>query len=104
MPAGVRKMPPPIVMPMTRPIELHSPSLRSSVAMWRGYYQTAGSSLRYTPSMHSRLRPVVVLWLVLVAIPAFAQTPGVDENDCKPSPLLSRMTGVRRLPVREERV
>jgi OOP family OmpA-OmpF porin len=30
---------------------------------------------------------------VLIAVPAFAQTPGVDENDCKPSPLLSRMTG-----------
>ncbi len=30
--AGVRKMPPPMVMPMTRPIELHRPSLRTSVA------------------------------------------------------------------------
>ena len=33
MPAGVRKMPPPIVMPMTRPIELQRPSLRTSVAI-----------------------------------------------------------------------
>ncbi len=33
MPAGVRKMPPPIVMPMTRPIELKRPSLRTSVAI-----------------------------------------------------------------------
>ncbi len=32
MPAGVRKMPPPIVMPITRPIELHKPSLRTRVA------------------------------------------------------------------------
>ena len=38
MPAGVRKMPPPMVMPMTRPIELQSPSLRTSVAIQRGYY------------------------------------------------------------------
>ncbi len=29
----------------------------------------------------------------LVAVPVFAQTPGVDENDCKPSPLLTRMPG-----------
>ncbi len=29
----------------------------------------------------------------LVAVPVFAQTPGVDENDCKPSPLMSRMPG-----------
>ena len=29
----------------------------------------------------------------LVALPVFAQTPGVDENDCKPSPLMSRMPG-----------
>ena len=33
MPAGVRKMPPPIVMPITRPIELTSPSERTSFAM-----------------------------------------------------------------------
>ena len=31
--AGVRKMPPPMVMPMTRPIELHNPSERTSFAM-----------------------------------------------------------------------
>ena len=43
--------------------------------------------------MHSRTCPVVVLLFVLVAIPAFAQVPGQDDNDCKPSPLLSRMTG-----------
>jgi OOP family OmpA-OmpF porin len=35
----------------------------------------------------------VILMLLVSAAPAFAQTPGVDENDCKPSPLLSRMTG-----------
>ncbi len=40
MPAGVRKMPPPIVMPITRPIELKRPSLLTSVAMVRGYYQS----------------------------------------------------------------
>ena len=33
MPAGVRKMPPPIVMPITRPIELHRPNLRTRVAI-----------------------------------------------------------------------
>ena len=33
MPAGVRKMPPPIVMPITSPIELNSPSERTSLAM-----------------------------------------------------------------------
>ena len=33
MPAGERKMPPPMVMPMTRPMELQSPSRRSSVVM-----------------------------------------------------------------------
>ena len=38
MPAGVRKMPPPMVMPITRPIELKRPSLRTSVAIERGYY------------------------------------------------------------------
>jgi OOP family OmpA-OmpF porin len=43
--------------------------------------------------MYSRTFSALVLLFVLVAVPAFAQTPGVDENDCKPSPLLSRMTG-----------
>ena len=43
--------------------------------------------------MNSRICPAIALLFVLAAIPAFAQTPGVDENDCKPSPLLSRMTG-----------
>ena len=38
MPAGVRKMPPPIVMPITRPIELKRPSRRTSVAIEREYY------------------------------------------------------------------
>ena len=32
MPAGVRKMPPPMVMPITRPIELQRPSRRTRVA------------------------------------------------------------------------
>ena len=31
MPAGVRKMPPPMVMPMTMPIELQSPRRRTRV-------------------------------------------------------------------------
>lgn len=38
-----------------------------------------------------RFAPVAVF--MFVAVPVFAQTPGVDENDCKPSPLMSRMTG-----------
>jgi outer membrane protein OmpA-like peptidoglycan-associated protein len=40
------------------------------------------------------LRGVVVLLCVLIALPAFAQEPGQpDEENCKPSPLLSRMPG-----------
>ena len=35
----------------------------------------------------------VILLILLFAAPAFAQTPGVDENDCKPSALLSRLPG-----------
>ena len=38
MPAGVRKMPPPIVMPMTMPIELSRPRLRTSLAIGGGSY------------------------------------------------------------------
>jgi OmpA-OmpF porin, OOP family len=53
-----------------------------------GYYL-----LRYNPSMLSRTCLVLALWFTLAAVPTFAQTPGVDENDCKPSSLLSRMTG-----------
>lgn len=34
-----------------------------------------------------------VLVFALIAVPAFAQEPGVDENDCQPSPLMSRMPG-----------
>ena len=33
MPAGVRKIPPPMVMPMTMPIELQSPRRRTRVGM-----------------------------------------------------------------------
>jgi len=39
------------------------------------------------------LRVFLSVSLALVAAPVFAQTPGVDENDCKPSPLMSRMPG-----------
>ena len=38
-------------------------------------------------------RIVIAASFALVAVPVFAQTPGVDENDCKPSPLMSRMPG-----------
>jgi hypothetical protein len=47
MPAGVRKMPPPIVMPITRPIELRRPSRRTRVAaMVVGVYVSAKGSDR----------------------------------------------------------
>ena len=36
---------------------------------------------------------VILLLVLLSAAPAFAQAPGVDENDCKPSDLLSRLPG-----------
>ena len=39
------------------------------------------------------LRLVLSASFALVAVPVFAQEPGVDENDCKPSPLLTRMPG-----------
>lgn len=39
------------------------------------------------------LRSVLAAFLATIAVPVFAQTPGVDENDCKPSPLMSRMPG-----------
>lgn len=38
-------------------------------------------------------RALFVLTIALVAVPALAQTPGVDENDCKASDLLSRLPG-----------
>jgi OmpA-OmpF porin, OOP family len=38
-------------------------------------------------------RAIAVAAFVFAASPVFAQTPGVDENDCKPSPLMSRMPG-----------
>src|SRR5918993_3299926 len=41
MPAGVRKIPPPMVMPMTIPIELQSPRRRTSVGMARSVYDDA---------------------------------------------------------------
>jgi len=44
--------------------------------------------------MNSRcLRSLLAVLFSLVAANSFAQTPGVDENDCKPSPLMSRMPG-----------
>ena len=39
------------------------------------------------------LRSVLIASLALVAVPVFAQEPGVDADECKPSPLLTRMTG-----------
>lgn len=42
--------------------------------------------------MISRLFPLVIV-LALGAIPAYGQEPGQDENDCAPSPLMSRMPG-----------
>src|SRR5215213_4561081 len=39
------------------------------------------------------VRFVFAASFALLAVPVFAQTPGVDENDCKPSPLLTRMPG-----------
>jgi OOP family OmpA-OmpF porin len=39
------------------------------------------------------LRALFVMSLIALAAPAWAQEPGVDEEGCKPSPLLSRMTG-----------
>jgi OmpA-OmpF porin, OOP family len=38
-------------------------------------------------------RVAAALLFALAAMPSFAQTPGEDENDCKPSPLMSRMPG-----------
>lgn len=38
-------------------------------------------------------RALLLAAFVAAAVPAVAQTPGEDENDCKPSPLLSRMPG-----------
>lgn len=38
-------------------------------------------------------RALLLAALVAAAVPAFAQTPGQDDNDCKPSPLMSRMPG-----------
>jgi OOP family OmpA-OmpF porin len=38
-------------------------------------------------------RVLLAALFATIALPAFAQTPGVDENDCKPSPLMSRMPG-----------
>lgn len=43
--------------------------------------------------MTSRAIALLVSLLTLAAVPALAQTPGQDENDCKPSPLMSRMPG-----------
>ena len=34
---------------------------------------------------------VAVAAVTLLAVPVFAQTPGTDENDCKPSALMTRM-------------
>lgn len=57
--------------------------------MVRGYYP-----LRYDSSMiRFALRLLLAASFALAAVPVFAQTPGVDENDCKPSPLLTRMPG-----------
>ena len=72
MPAGVRKMPPPIVMPITRPIELKRPSLLTSVAMVRGYYPPAAVESVHDsighPHRHRRVvRPR--------RVPVVAQTP-----------------------------
>ena len=39
------------------------------------------------------LRAVLVISFALTAIPAFAQEPGVDDENCKPSPLMTRMPG-----------
>ena len=39
------------------------------------------------------LRAAVVVAVTLLAVPVFAQEPGKDENDCKPSALMSRMPG-----------
>lgn len=39
------------------------------------------------------LRTLLATLFATIAVPVFAQTPGVDENDCKPSPLLTRMPG-----------
>jgi OOP family OmpA-OmpF porin len=39
------------------------------------------------------VRWLLVSCLSLIAVPAFAQEPGVDEEGCKESPLLSRMPG-----------
>ena len=38
-------------------------------------------------------RALIIGTLLLAAVPAFAQVPGQDDNDCKPSALLSRMPG-----------
>jgi OOP family OmpA-OmpF porin len=39
------------------------------------------------------LRALVVVTVLMLATPSRAQEPGVDEEGCKPSPLMSRMTG-----------
>jgi OOP family OmpA-OmpF porin len=38
-------------------------------------------------------RALLAALFTTIAIPVFAQEPGVDDNDCKPSPLMSRMPG-----------
>ena len=38
-------------------------------------------------------RALFLAAFVAAAVPALAQTPGQDDNDCKPSPLMSRMPG-----------
>jgi OOP family OmpA-OmpF porin len=53
-----------------------------------GYYP-----LRYNSSMYSRACWMLALSFALLAVPAVAQEPGVDADECKPSPLLTRMTG-----------
>jgi OOP family OmpA-OmpF porin len=35
----------------------------------------------------------LIIAMIFTAAPVFAQTPGQDEEDCKPSPLMSRMPG-----------
>src|SRR5688500_14584658 len=66
MPAGVRKMPPPMVIPMTIPIELQSPRRRTRVGMAgsvhgdarRGHYNyqvTTGADLVGSTILHYRI-------------------------------------------------
>ncbi|HYE85848.1 MAG TPA: OmpA family protein [Vicinamibacterales bacterium] len=44
-----------------------------------------------TPFRYRCLPAAIVL--LLVSVPALAQEPGVDEENCKPSPLMTRMPG-----------